>query len=186
MHNKHSKNKPKVHQRITAKVTNVIDGDTMEITDDNKIYTIRLWGVDAPEIEQDFGIEAKNYIRKRILNKDADFLLFSVGEYGRNIGQLFVQGTNNKPTDVAAVLVGAGYAHSSIRDDSSEYFTLETRAKMLGSGLWSQPNFMHPKEFREQVTMVEKTNEEIAEYPEEFRQNSNKKKFKKNNNKTIF
>lgn len=169
---------PKTHKKVEAKVTKVIDGDTMEITDkDNKTYIVRLWGIDSPEMEQEFGIEAKNYIEKRILGKDSDFSLFAVGDYGRNIGQLFVEGTTGTPTDVAAVMVGAGYAHSTERSHDGPYYELEVRAKSMKKGLWIKDNFMHPKEFREQVHLIEKP-DHIEAYPEEFESGKKKNKYK--------
>lgn len=50
----------------TETVTSVIDGDTFVIT--NK-QTVRLFGVDAPELQYCFGKEAKEALTKKILGK---------------------------------------------------------------------------------------------------------------------
>ena len=50
---------------LNGKVTSVIDGNTFEmITDDNESYKIMLFGIDCPELGQEFGEKAKSLWRK--------------------------------------------------------------------------------------------------------------------------
>lgn len=50
-------------------VVKVVDGDTIEVKVDDKIESVRLIGIDAPEIEgktKEKGIESKNYLKNLI------------------------------------------------------------------------------------------------------------------------
>src|SRR5688572_14969111 len=56
---------------ISGKVTSVIDGNTVEvITPDNQSHKILLVGIDSPELEQEYGSQAKQFLQKLILNKN--------------------------------------------------------------------------------------------------------------------
>jgi len=53
-------------------VVKVVDGDTIEVKISEKIESVRLIGIDAPEIEEktkEKGIESKNYLVKLIGNE---------------------------------------------------------------------------------------------------------------------
>jgi len=51
---------------LIGKVTNVIDGNTIEmVAQDNETYKVLLFGIDCPEIGQEFADKArKNFWRK--------------------------------------------------------------------------------------------------------------------------
>lgn len=55
-----------------VKLVRVIDGDTIEVEIESEIESVRLIGIDAPEIEgktKEKGIEAKNYLEKLVEGK---------------------------------------------------------------------------------------------------------------------
>src|SRR5574344_322043 len=78
---------------ITAKIVKIIDGDTIkveEVSGDFKgNFVVRLYGIDAPEKDQEFGLESKEELLK-ILNKVAVIKFASTDRYGRLIGEVFV------------------------------------------------------------------------------------------------
>ena len=49
---------PKNTERTTGKVTNVVDGDTIEVNINGTIYKVRYIGMDTPETNQTFGSQA--------------------------------------------------------------------------------------------------------------------------------
>lgn len=73
----------------TYKVISIIDGDTIKIELNKKIETVRLYGIDCPEIKQEFGPKAKEYLIKKILNKKVDILFFKYDFYGRAIALVY-------------------------------------------------------------------------------------------------
>ena len=92
--------------KYNAKVTRVVDGDTVDALvdlgfDTWKKVRIRMMGLNAPESrtkdleEKKKGLAAKEYVKDLLENSDeGKFLLKShgVGKYGRVLGELFVKG----------------------------------------------------------------------------------------------
>lgn len=59
----------KVINNEWLEVVKVVDGDTIEVKIDGKLESVRLIGIDAPEIEgntKENGIESKNYLKNLI------------------------------------------------------------------------------------------------------------------------
>jgi micrococcal nuclease len=59
----------------SAKVLRVIDGDTIEVIIDNKKESVRLIGIDAPELTDSsmkgkLALESKEYLKKLLENKN--------------------------------------------------------------------------------------------------------------------
>ena len=53
---------------ITGKVVSVIDGNTLEVVGaDHQKHKITLVGIDSPELLQDFGEKAKNFLENRLV-----------------------------------------------------------------------------------------------------------------------
>jgi micrococcal nuclease len=185
-----------VQQRIKAKLTRVIDGDTVEITSkDNKVFIVRLWNIDCPEINQDFGKEAKQFLEDRVLDVDVDFELVSIGKYDRNIGKIFVTKGDNTRVDVATALLASGFAHATTQNMRDPYVMFEARGRRSKLGVWSNKTHITPSDFRNKVTLKEKPPEKPVEnprehskksltsYPEELKKTYKNKKSK---NKSLF
>lgn len=123
----------------TARVTRVIDGDTIVIEGG---YRVRYIGIDTPEINQPYYEEAKQYnqelvggetvrLEKDVTNKDKfDRLLRYV-----YVGSVFVN----------AELVRQGYAqvYPEDRYPDNKYYSLlkdaETEAREAQKGIWGKP-----------------------------------------------
>ena len=91
------------------KVTNVVDGDTIDVEIDlgfsvSYAQRLRLAGIDTPEsrttdkAEKALGLEAKEYLKSKI--KDAKNIVVktekpdSSEKYGRILGWIYVDGSN--------------------------------------------------------------------------------------------
>lgn len=124
----------------------VIDGDTLDI-DGTKV---RLYGIDAPEIDQtcgqsQCGIEVRNWLRKRIRNLVVFCQKKDTDKYGRSVATCYVE----KDHDIAEDLVLHGFARS-YHLYSHDYDEQEKWASDQQVGMWSpawQP-FMHPARWR--------------------------------------
>ena len=86
-----------------AVVVSVYDGDTIKVDIDlgfgiwKKNETIRLWGIDAPEIrgeEREAGLKARDSLRRLILGEDVIIQTEKdeKGKYGRYIGRVILHG----------------------------------------------------------------------------------------------
>ena len=80
-------------QKFTAKITSVYDGDTckfkIKLPFDLTINsTMRLYAVNTPEVrgvQKIQGKKVRDYVRKLILNKEFQILVYKKGKYGRFI-----------------------------------------------------------------------------------------------------
>ncbi|UDQ97302.1 thermonuclease family protein [Lentisphaerota bacterium WC36G] len=63
-------NSTKFSYSYNAKVIKVIDGDTIKIKVFDKIINLSLYGVDAPEIGQEFSFKSRNYLQGLVYNKE--------------------------------------------------------------------------------------------------------------------
>ena len=72
----------------------VVDGDTIKGNIDSKRITIRLVEIDAPEMDQPFGVESKRFLEKLIENKKVTLIAEGKDRYGRTLGELFVNKDN--------------------------------------------------------------------------------------------
>lgn len=130
-------------------VSNVVDGDTVKINMDGQITTLRLIGMDTPEIVdprksvQCFGKEASNKAKELLVGKkvriEKDSTQGEVDKYGRTLAYVHLESGLffNK------YMIEQGYAHEYTYDTSykyqSEFKTAQKNAQSNKLGLWS-PN----------------------------------------------
>lgn len=81
----------------SATVFNVVDGDTVDVTVDLtfKVYTkqrIRLARINTPERGEPGFVEAGNFLRSLVLNKDVTLTTHKVSKWGYFLGDIFLQG----------------------------------------------------------------------------------------------
>ena len=82
-----------------AIVTNVVDGDTIDVKIDLgfRMYTvqrIRLQGIDTPERGQPGYQEAKDRVIELVLNKEVMLLTSKASKFGYYLGMILIQDTN--------------------------------------------------------------------------------------------
>ena len=118
-------------------VSRVIDGDTIETAQGIKV---RLVGINAPEIQDLFGEEAKQHLRSLIEGKVVDLIPDNTSSdrdrYDRLLRYVILDGT-----DVNKRMVEDGFAFAYLKfrfDKSTEYLTAEKQAKSLAAGIWSR------------------------------------------------
>jgi len=78
-------------ENYKAKVIGVTDGDTIKILRDDKVYKVRLYGIDAPEMSQKYGIESKNYLNSIIqMHKEVSIEEINIDRYKRIVAIVYV------------------------------------------------------------------------------------------------
>ena len=130
---------------ISGKVIKISDGDTITILDsNNRKHKIRLDKIDAPELKQYFGINAKNHLVSLIFGKQVKVIYRKKDRYKRILGIVYLQ-----EKEINLQMVKDGFAwHYSYFDNTKSYIEAEQKAKQNKSGLWIQENPVIPYEFR--------------------------------------
>lgn len=134
-----------------VRVHKVVDGDTIQVKRSEEGYdpdgeehdTIRLAGIDAPEIGQPYGAESAaelNAILFDAVNRLRPLLLDGTqrDKYGRTLGRFYIDLGQAGMIDVNGELVSRGAAWVYRRFDfPANYAALEHQARVRGAGLWS-------------------------------------------------
>lgn len=124
----------------------IIDGDTIHI---NKIK-YRLYGIDAPEMNQlckvkaenyMCGVKSKDFLVSLIANQSVKCEKKDIDRYKRIVAECFVGQTN-----INKELVRNGWA-LAYRDYSRDFINDEEFAKNNKLGIW-KGTFIHPKKWR--------------------------------------
>jgi len=145
-----------VTQAGEYQVSRVIDGDTIEVKKGSVKLTIRLVGIDAPEIShkkhepgQPFSQQSTQYLAKIALNRSADVKSYGADRYGRVLGEVFVDGNNVNLEMVKAGLAEVYRGTPAPDQDVSPYRKAEEEARKAGKGMWAQGNkYVSPREWR--------------------------------------
>jgi len=140
----------------SLKVSRVTDGDTLTVRDGRAEKTIRLVGIDAPEVShkkrkpsQPFAQAATKHIAGMVLNKNVEIKEYGQDRYGRVLAVVFLDGKN-----VNLEMVKAGYAEvyrgtPAPGFDSAPYWKAEEEAKAAKKGIWAQgEKYLSPREWR--------------------------------------
>jgi len=123
-----------MYEYHVKKVTNVVDGDTIDVEIDlgfdiSFSSRVRLAGIDTPEsrtkdkAEKALGLEAKEYVKSKI--KDAKDIVIktekmdSSEKYGRILGWLFLDGSK---ASVNEQMIADGYAWGYLGDTKVKDF----------------------------------------------------------------
>ena len=118
----------------------VVDGDTIKGNVDSKRITIRLVEIDAPEMDQPFGVESKRFLEKLIENKKVTLIAEGKDRYGRTLGELFVDKDN-----INEKMVKSGFAWVYDRYvKSSLLYSYQDEAKSKTLGIWQSENPIAP------------------------------------------
>ncbi|EPT0409129.1 thermonuclease family protein [Campylobacter upsaliensis] len=140
-----------LEKELIGKVSRVIDGDTIELlakTSKTNPYNhiaklkIRLYGIDAPELKQAYGKEAKEFLSALVLKQEVGLIIENKDKYERIVGTIFLKGK-----DINKEMVKNGYAHA-YESFSKKYLAEQADAKMFKLGLWQDEKAVKPSEFR--------------------------------------
>lgn len=119
-----------------ATVTRVIDGDTVETSSGHKV---RLIGINAPEIQDLFGQEAKQHltalIQDRTVDLVSDALSSDQDRYQRLLRYVVLDGT-----DINKRMVEDGFAFAYLKfhfEKSNDYLEAEKKARSDSVGIWA-------------------------------------------------
>ena len=125
-------------------VTKVIDGDTIEVRQEKRNYKVRLSEIDAPEINQRFGTESKNFLASLILNEEIELIYITEDRYGRIVAKIY---RDNKDINRSMVRNGLAWVYDYYVEDQSLYND-QNLAKKSSFNIWSEVSPTPPWVFR--------------------------------------
>jgi micrococcal nuclease len=118
-----------------VKVSRVIDGDTFETSEGEKV---RMIGINAPEISDFYGEQAKNYLIRLILNKKIELVSDNFSSdrdrYGRLLRYVKLEGV-----DINQKMIADGYAFAYLKfnfSKSTSYEAVQVKSRELNQGIW--------------------------------------------------
>lgn len=130
-----------------ARVVRVIDGDTIEVSLNSKKETVRLIGIDAPELAdprstiecfaKEASDKAKEILTGKTITLESDPTQGVRDKYGRLLCYVFIDNLNfNK------LMISEGYAHEYTYQNNPYKYMLEFKnaeriAKEENKGLWN-------------------------------------------------
>ncbi|HBB88974.1 MAG TPA: hypothetical protein DC047_15320 [Blastocatellia bacterium] len=139
---------------IEGKVINVHDGDTITVLDqDNKKFHIRLQGIDAPELKQEFGSVSQQNLSRLVLGKQVSIYWSKVDKYRRTVGTIMLDGHD---VNIEQVKAGLAWHFKKYEDEQSPqdritYAAAEQTARAAKLGLWQDANPTVPGDWRQAV-----------------------------------
>ena len=132
----------------TASVSYVVDGDSIWVRADagQRRVRLRLDGIDAPEICQHFGPEARRAMQDLALNQRVRVTVRAHDRYGRAIARVTRLGDG---VDLSAWMVSAGWAWTDgFRGRPGKYQRQQDAAQRRRLGLFADQGPELPRDFR--------------------------------------
>ena len=127
-------------------VIRIIDGDTVAFQGDGSDVTVRLWGVDAPEMDQVWGIAAKGALGELCIGEKVQAEVKNVDRYRRRVCKMKLP--DGRDVGEEMVKRGAAWWSRKYAPREDKLRSLESSARDKKIGLWANPPCIDPAEFR--------------------------------------
>ncbi|WP_079477000.1 thermonuclease family protein [Marinococcus halophilus] len=162
-------NSEKKTDNTNASVTNVVDGDTIDVNYKDTEERVRLILVDTPETKhpnkgvQPYGPEASEYTTETL---DGEKVRLEIGEekrdqYDRLLAYVYIDGENFNET-----LLRDGYARLSVYPPNTKYQNsfedAQSKAQAEDLRIWSEDNYVTDEGFRTTSSSEEQSEEDSS------------------------
>jgi micrococcal nuclease len=141
----------KAAQAITGTIVSVGDGDTIRVRTADKILTVRLSCLDAPEMSQrPYGQASANRLKQILpVGQAVTLQVVDTDRYGRTVAKVF---TGSTSVNLALVQEGQAVVYRQYLSGCPELrdhlLKAEVSAKSRRLGFWAQANPVMPWDFR--------------------------------------
>lgn len=130
---------------LQGKVVRVLDGDTIEVLQEQKPVRVRLLNIDAPEKKQPFGRWSSDQLKMLVAGQPVTVVFTRKDRYERVLGRVFT--SDGKEVNRELVLSGAAWVYDFYNTDK-ELPGLQLEAQKQKCGLWVDNNPVPPWEWR--------------------------------------
>jgi len=120
-------------EEYQAQVTRVVDGDTIYLSAPGRDIKVRMVGIDAPELNQPYGAEARDALTQMVKGKTVRVIAEDRDRYGRIVGRVFL---GNLDVNLAMIRQGYAWVYRNYTTDQNLY-SAETEAQNSRRGLWA-------------------------------------------------
>lgn len=133
-------------------VTAIVDGNTLEITKDNsEAVKVKLYGIECPEMGQDFSQDAKAFLEKKLLKKNVTVQIQGKDRKGTPLAIVL---DTKKKQDPRIELLKEGLAWTAERNPLSDLEDYRLQAQQKKVGLWKDEQPTPPWTYRRQQSMM--------------------------------
>ena len=122
------------------KVKKVVDGDTVHVFSGGKILKVRLVEIDAPELNQPYGLDSKEYLEELLQEGYLNLRISGTDIYDRKLARLYW-----REKDINRLMVRSGYAwvYDKYVTDKT-FYEDQMYARSLSLGLWNGDELIQP------------------------------------------
>lgn len=138
-------------ESMIGRVVNIVDGDTLTLADaSNQLHRIRLLGIDAPELTQDFGQRTRTALSALAFNQQATADCRTMDQ---RLHKLCVVSVGGQDVGLEQIRAGMAwwdkqYNAQQSANERADYEQAEFMAKIHRTGLWNSKNPTPPWEWR--------------------------------------
>lgn len=136
-------------------VIKVYDGDTIKVRQGKKAIKVRLYGIDAPESNQNFGAYCTRMLSKKIFNKQVKLKIKGKDKYKRKVAIVYL---GDEDINQYMVDNGCAWAYTYY---SKKYKQNELKAREELKGLWIDKKAQNPYEWRKKHKHKRSESEEL-------------------------
>lgn len=136
----------KIEPVVLYKVSDIIDGDTIKVKIDNQEKTVRLIGIDAPEIKdlqtpRCYGKEAaariQHYVQDKQVSLKADKTQDDKDKYGRLLRYVYTEDKTNVNKTLVSEGFAKEYTYKKPYENQKKFKKAQKQAKKSDRGLWA-------------------------------------------------
>lgn len=138
-------------ETIIGQVIGISDGDTLILADASRAsQTIRLLAIDAPELTQDFGQQARTALSALVANQQATADCRTLDQRLRKLCVVSVAGRDIGLEQIRSGMAWWNKEHNAQQSakERADYEQAEFMAKIHRSGLWNSKNPTPPWDWR--------------------------------------
>lgn len=134
-------------QVLEGRVIEVKDGDTVVVFNEaeNEKFTIRFFGIDAPEKAMAFGGKSTDALRKKTLGETVSVKVVNTDVYGRAVGKVML---GARYINLEMVADGFAWFYPEYAAHEYDLAAAEKEARLSRRGLWQDKNPTPPWEYR--------------------------------------